>query len=226
MGTWSTKMNGNDTFQDIYQNFFDLYNQGQNPIDISKQIKDDFGDLSKDYEDKNNSIFGLALAQWETKSLDKEVYQEVKDIIESATDLEVWQKLGANSKTIEKRKKELDKFLTQISTEKEKPKRRVRQKFEYNANQLLKITAPDGKKTFEIIESYVNGEYKDTSSMLDWSGSGSSVFYFYTKGKFVTARWVDSQTLEIRHDKTIKFGLKHEDFYLSGDQGVIKYIVE
>lgn len=40
MGTWNNKIDGNDTFQDIYQNFFDLYNQGQNPAGISKQIQD------------------------------------------------------------------------------------------------------------------------------------------------------------------------------------------
>lgn len=226
MGTWNTKINGNDTFQDIYQNFFDLYNQGQNPADISKQIQDNFSEMFKDYEDRNNSLFGLALAQWETKSIDKTIYKQVKEIIETGNDLEVWKGLGADNKTIEKRKKELDKFLTQISTEREKPKRRVRPKFEYSANHLLTLPAPDGQKTFEIIESYVNGEYKNTSSGISWAGGGGSVFYFCTKGKFVTAKWVDSQTLEIRHDKTIEFSKKEGSFFFCGDQGIINYIEE
>jgi len=42
MGTWNNKIDGNDTFQDIYQNFFDLYNQVQYPIDIFKAIQADF----------------------------------------------------------------------------------------------------------------------------------------------------------------------------------------
>jgi len=226
MGTWNTKISGNDTFQDIYQNFFDLYNQGQNPADISKQIQDHYAESFIDYDSKNNSLFALALAQWETKSLDQNVYRQVKEIIETDNDLEVWKGLGADGKTIEKRKRELDKFLTQISTEREKPKRRVRPKFEYSANHLLTLPAPDGKKTFQIIESYVNGEYKDTSSGINWAGGGGSVFYFYTKGKFVSAHWVDSQTLEIRHDKTIEFAQKKESFYFFGDQGIIKYIAE
>jgi len=226
MGTWNTKINGNDTFQDIYQNFFDLYNQGQNPVDISIQIQDDFAEMFNDYDDKNNSLFGLALAQWETKSLDPKLYRQVKEIIETDNDLEVWKGLGADNNAIEKRKKELSKFLTQISTEREKPKRRVRSKFEYSANHLLTLPAPDGQKTFEILESYVNGEYKDTSSGITWANGGGSVFYFYTKGKFVTARWIDSQTLEIRHDKTIEFAKKDESFYFCGDEGIILYIAE
>lgn len=226
MGTWNTKINGNDTTQDIYQNFFDLYNQGQNPADISKQIQESFAEMFNDYDDRNNSLFGLALAQWETKSLDTTIYKQVKEIIETGSDLEVWKGLGADNKTIEKRKNELHKFLTQISTDKEKPKRRVRPKFEYRANHLLTLPAPDGQKTFEIIESYVNGEYKETSSGISWSGGGGSVFYFYTQGKFVTAKWVDSQSLEIRHDKTIEFAKKDESFFFCGDQGIIKYIAE
>lgn len=226
MGTWNNKIDGNDTFQDIYQNFFDLYNQGQNPADVSKQIQDDFAEMFNDYDDRNNSLFALALAQWETKSLDPTVYKQVKEIIETDNDLEVWKGLGADEKTLKQRKVTLDKFLTQISTDREKPKRRVRPKFEYNANHLLTLPAPDGHKTFEIIESYVNGEYKDTSSAISWAGGGGSVFYFYTKGKFITAKWVDSQTLEIRHDKTIEFAKKDESFYFCGDQGIIKYIAE
>jgi hypothetical protein len=227
MGTWNNKIDGNDTFQDIYQNFFDLYNQGENPADISEQIQDDFAEMFNDYDDRNNSLFGLGLAQWETKSLDPTVYKQVKEIIETGNDLEVWKGLGADEKTLKQRKVTLDKFLTQISTDREKPKRRVRPKFEYNANHLLTLPAADRQKTFEIIESYVNGEYKDTSSAITWaSGGGGSVFYFYTQGKFVTARWIDSQTLEIRHDKTIEFAKKDESFYFCGDQGIIKYIAE
>ena len=226
MGTWNTKINGNDPFRDIYQSFFDLYNQVQNPYDITKQIQDDFSEMFENYEDRNNSLFGLALAQWEVKSLDENIYKQVKEIIETGRDLEVWKALGAGNKTIEKRKKELETFLTQISNEREKPKRRVRPKFEYCANHLLTLSAPDGQKIFEIIESYVNGEYKDTSSVIYWSGGGSSVFSFYSQGKFVTAKWINSQTLEIRHDKTIGFAKKDENFFFRGDQGKIKYKAE
>lgn len=226
MGTWNTKINGSDTFQDIYQSFFDLYNQGKNPIEISKQIQDDFAQMFNDQDDRNNSLFGLALAQWETKSLDNNIFKQVKGIIETESDLQVWKNLGADERTIEKRKKELSKFLTQISTEREKPKRRVLPKFEYTSNQLLSLPSPDGKKTFEIIESNVNGEYINTSSALSWNNGGGSIFQYQAKDKFATAIWIDSQTLEIHHDKSIKFIKKDEAFYFKGDQGIIKYVEE
>jgi hypothetical protein len=224
MGAWNIKLSSNDTFKDIYQRFFDLYNQGGNPADISKQIQEEFAEMFTDQDDRSSSLFALALAQWETKSLDSHIFKQVREIIKARDHFEVGKAL--NDKTIEKQKKELNKFLSQISTERKKPKYRIRPKFEYNANHLLTLPAPDAQKTFEIIESYVNGEYKDTSSAITWAGGGSSVFYFYAKGKFVTARWIDSHTLEIRHDKTIEFTKKEENFYFCGDQGIIKYIAE
>ena len=156
MGTWNTRINGNDTFQDIYQNFMDLYNQGRDPLEISKEIQNDFEEMFNDYDDKNNCLFGLALAQWETKSSDSKVYNLVKNIIESEKDLELWKELGADSKTIEKRKKELSKFLSQISIEREKPKRRVRPKFDFTELELINLMAPDNKKLFTVGEYYTN----------------------------------------------------------------------
>lgn len=232
MGTWNTKINGNDTFQDIYQNFFDAYNQGQEPADISKQIQADFAEIFADYDDKNNSLFGLALAQWETKSLDQSVYKKVKEIIESGNDLEVWKGLGADDKTIEKRKLELDKFLKQISTEREKPKRRVRPKHEFTQVDLIELMSPDNKKMFTVSEHYTNGNYQQTGSLMMWqlgadnvfiNGGGGSVLYFTGQGKSISAKWIDSQTLEVTHDRDIVFTKQDQSAYFCGDEVKVVY---
>lgn len=222
MGTWNTAIDGNDAFLDIYQNFFDLYNQGQDPFEVSKQIIRDYKEVFDDYDDRNNSLFGLALAQWETKSLDPIIYKQVKEIIEVGSDLEAWK--SADAKTLKKRKFVLHKFLIKISTEKEKPKRRAKLKFEFTTLELVKITAPDHKKVFEASEEYINGVYRQTGSAIYWGpGTGGSIFYFEEQGKFVTARWSDSQTLEIAHDEGIVFTLKDDTFFYSGDQGTVIY---
>jgi hypothetical protein len=224
MGTWNTKINGNDTFLDIYQNYFDLYNQGQNPIDVSKQIQEDFAGMFNDYDDKNNSLFGLALAQWETKSLDPAIYQQVKEIIETGKDIQLWKERGADDKALKQRQGVLNKFLTQLSTEREKPKRRARPKFEFTYNQLVNVTAPDGKKTFTVSEHFTNGVYEQAGSMLSWGNGGGSILYFKAQGKFISAKWRDSQTLEVTHDRDIVFTKKNETFYFCGGGGKVMYI--
>jgi hypothetical protein len=223
MGTWSIKINGNDTFLDIYQNFFDLYNQGQNPNDVSKQIKDDFGEMFNDHEDRNNSLFGLALAQWETKSLDPEVYQQVREIIETGNDLELWKALGADDKTIEKRKQVLNKFLAQISKDREKPKRRTKPKFEFESINLVYEVAPDNLKNFKVSEEYTNKQYIHTSGLMMWGLGGGSVLYFTAQGKSISAKWLDSHTLEVTHDKDIVFTKKDDSAYYFGDSVKVIY---
>ena len=232
MGTSNTKINGNDTFQDIYQNFFDAYNQGQEPANISKQIQADFAEMFADYDDRNNSLFGLALAQWETKSLDAIVLEQVKEIIESGNDLEVWKGLGADEKSLKQRKVILDKFLVQISTDREKPKRRVRPKFEFTQVNLIEIMAPDNKKLFTVSENFTNGTYQQTSSLMMWqpgvdkvffNGGGGSVLYFVGQGKSISAKWLDTQTLEVTHDKDIVFTMKNDSAYFCGDDIKVIY---
>jgi hypothetical protein len=224
MGTWNTKINGNDTFLDIYQNYFDLYNQGQNPKDITKQIQEDFAELFNDHDERNNSLFGLALAQWETKAIDPTIFQQVKEIIETGKEIQLWKELGADDKTLKQRQAVLDKFLAQLSTEREKPKRRTRPKYEFTYNELVNVTAPDGKKTFTVSEHFTNGVYEQTGSLLSWGDDAGSILYFTGQGKFVSAKWRDSQTLEVTHDKDIVFTKKDETFRSYRDEGKVIYI--
>jgi len=232
MGTWNIKIDGNDTFQDVYQNYFSLYNDGQNPNIISTKIKSDFAELFNDYDDKNDCLFALAFAQWETKSLETEIYNQVKKIIESDDDLRKWKELGADDKMLKKRKLSLEKFLTQISSEREKPKRRVRPKFEFKQIYIIDITSPDNKKVFTASENYVNDIYEQTSSLMTWkpgvdkyliNGGGGSIFYFEGQGKNISAKWLDNQTLEIIHDKDIVFTKQDNRTNFCGDEIKVIY---
>lgn len=222
MGAWNAEIKGNDTFLDIYQAFFDLYNQGHDPKEISQTILKDFNESFNDSDDRNNSLFGLALAQWETKTLDPAIFKQVKEIIETGSDLNVWSDLGADEKTLKKRQMVLDKFLRQISIERDKPKRRVKTKFDFKEIEIIKIVAPDNRKFFEVSELYTNGIYEQTASMIMWdSGDGGSVFYFEGQGQFISASWLDNLTLEVIHEATIVFTMKEEKF---GKKGKVIYL--
>ena len=129
MGTWGTGIKDNDTAADIYDSFFELYNDDQNPLDISKKLIADNQELITDKYSSNDFWLTLALAQWETKSLDQKVFEKVKTMIENSKDLEIWKEQGADDKTLKSRQKKLDDFLRKISVEKSRPKERKKQKF-------------------------------------------------------------------------------------------------
>jgi hypothetical protein len=117
MGTWDCSIKGNDVTLDIYDYFINEYNAGKSPENISDEIFNNFKEYFTDCDDKNNAIFGLALAQWETKSLTKETYNTVSNIVDSDADLNNWKNRGADDKVLNKRKKELKKFFEKISVE-------------------------------------------------------------------------------------------------------------
>lgn len=128
MGTWGAGINSNDTSSDIYANFFELYNEEMLVKDISEKLIHENRETVANFNDANNFWFTLALCQWECKELDNELLQKVKDIIESKSDLLIWKELDASESDINKRERELQKFLAKIQTEKKVPKKVKRKK--------------------------------------------------------------------------------------------------
>ncbi len=124
MGAWGTAIKSNDTSADIYEDFFELFNDGAEPKDIYEKLISKNKDLISNTDDANNFWLVIALCMWETKTLSKELFTKVETIIKSGEDLIVWKKLGADKPEIKKRTIALDKFLLKISEEKLKAKAR------------------------------------------------------------------------------------------------------
>ena len=65
MGAWGTSISSNDTYADIYSEFFDMYNDGLTVEEISKKLINDNKDIINGPDDANNFWFALAKAQCE-----------------------------------------------------------------------------------------------------------------------------------------------------------------
>lgn len=126
MGNWDAAIYSNDTFADTYYEFFTLYNDGLEVPEITQQLIDQNQETINIPEDANNFWFAIAKAQWECKQLDPQILNRINEIIETDADILIWKELGADIKTLKKRKEYLDKFLAQIQTERTKPKARKR----------------------------------------------------------------------------------------------------
>lgn len=128
MGTWGTAIKNSDAFADIYSEFYELYNKGGQPKIISNQIIKDNWEILEIEEEKHSLWFALALAQWETKSLEPEILQTVENIINSGAEIKTWTDLGADKKDITKRKAALVKFLGKLHSENPKITARTKPK--------------------------------------------------------------------------------------------------
>jgi hypothetical protein len=128
MGTWGTSVSSNDTYADVYEQFIDLYNEGLSVPDVTTQLIDENQETINLPQDATNFWFAIANAQWECKALDNEILLKVEKIIQSGEDLRIWKELDASPTDLKAREKVLDKFLTKIKVEKEKPRKRTKKK--------------------------------------------------------------------------------------------------
>lgn len=132
MGAWGTGISSNDTYADIYDQFFDLYNEGLSVSEITKKLISENQETINIEEDATNFWFAIASGQWECKELDKNILSKVETIINTGEDLRIWKELDASSADLKVREKVLAKFLLKIQTEKDKQRKRTKKKF-YNS---------------------------------------------------------------------------------------------
>lgn len=126
MGAWGTGISSNDTYADVLGAFFDLYNDGLEVAEISKKLIKQNQETIDDPDDANNFWFALAKAQWDCGQLDPVLLRRVALTLESGSDIDVWRRLDASEKDIQKRAKVLAGFLEKLKTKNAKP--RIRKK--------------------------------------------------------------------------------------------------
>ncbi len=226
MGTWSSSILGNDTSADIYQDFYARYNDGENPVIVAESLKREYGVGGESFEGDDELIdllFGFALAQWETKCLDRDVLQAVESIVDSGGDLDRWGE--PNSDMVKERSIVLKDFLAQISVERPKAKRRYKRKKDFSEIEIIRIVSPDGEKEFHLCEEFVDGNYIHTSGLMERVrlGAYSGIVYYKWQNMRVSARWIDSKHLEITHEPEVDFSKKEETDYFCGNVIRITY---
>lgn len=129
MGTWGTGISSNDTYCEVYEQFFSMYNEGLEVIEITNKLMEMFDETIRCEEDYTNFWFALAKGQWECKALSPDVFEKVKAIIENEEDIRIWKQLDANEKDLQARRNVLAKFLNNLSVEKKSPKKRKKTRF-------------------------------------------------------------------------------------------------
>jgi hypothetical protein len=170
MGTWGTGILENDNSNEIYDLYFEHYQNGIKPTEILKLIKKEYNHLDKEDDSICDFWFTIALALWETCSLEKRVFNKVAKCITDETDLKIWAKLEADDETIKERKKVLNKFLKQIQKPREKPKTRkkiIKRPPVFNVGDCISFKLNNGNFGGAIVIKH-NGlkEYDYTSNTI------------------------------------------------------------
>lgn len=155
MGAWGTAISSNDDYADVYEDIMDEFNKGI-PIEtvINKVIEKYENEFEDDEDSLHNLYFAAAFAAWECGMQNVNLYNNVKEIIESGSDIKCWRELGASNQDLKKREKALLSFLTKLSTPKEKPKKPKQIKFKpalFEKGDVLSILLDDGSYTGAVV---------------------------------------------------------------------------
>ena len=124
MGTWGTKLTNDDFTLDIISEFFELFDNGEDPKDIRIKLEASYADSIKDEGEGHLFWLALAKAQWDIGLLDKDILVQVEDIIKSDIDTKKWIELDGENP--EKRQRLIKEFAKEIKTPRIKPRKRKR----------------------------------------------------------------------------------------------------
>ena len=224
MGSFNAQLEASDVFQDVYNYFYDQYNEGVSPSNASRSVLKEYSEYLSDDDDKYDAHFALALAQWETLALEKSIVLFVQEAVQSGADLKNWKARGANEKLLQERTDVLDELIAKILSPPKEKKRRKKRKLDFSEEVLVDEEAPDSNKRFTVTEEYRDGKYIHTGALLMWSEGGGSVFYYHKQGAVVSGKWIDSENLEVEIEKDLNYTKKDDSAFYSGDEVYIHYI--
>lgn len=212
MRTWGEDLKENDVTLNIYSYYYDKYNSRVSLELIPGLLKEEYAHYFNDPNHRDNALIGLALAQWETKMLGKELFNEIKTMVETGSNLDLRRKLGVDERTVGRRKHYLKKFLRIISHELPRPKEPTKPKSWFSTKKILESYAPDRKKILLIENELKDGQYIGTRCVIlqftTNATNNSRIFYHDNPDGEITVNWIDGQTLEIIHSRDINFSSK------------------
>jgi len=116
MGVWGIGITSNDTFKDIYHDFYELYNSFDDIDSICNKLKIKYESVINDEDEANDYFFALAKAKWECGLLDKNLLHKIKTIVDSGSEVARWKRLGASKSDLINREQSLFVFYSKLFT--------------------------------------------------------------------------------------------------------------
>lgn len=228
MGTWGYKVGEDDVFCDVYDLFFDTYDQGASPEVASDRVLEDLSEYFSDSDDKYEAFFALAFAQWETQHRDVRILEEVERFIATGESLRNWSQRGGDETLLKKRQGALHSFLHKLNNPRRSKKRRSHKVSEFQETILVDLIAPDNRKALTITQIYMDRKFLRTSAMVMWSEGGGGIFHSDRSDLEITAEWLDSQTLRMCFrnavEEDLSFGAgKRNEIFFCGDRVTLDY---
>ncbi len=152
MGAWSTSITGNDTAQDLrteYTCAFFKYEPDEGVKLLDEYVKREHIADEHDETEWCNYVYSLADFMWKKGILTDEIKERALNMIDSGYGLEIW--ADAGEKTLNERKKSLEKFREKITSpqpEKKKIKPQVHTEDIFRNGELIAVKLITSDKVY------------------------------------------------------------------------------
>lgn len=165
MGTWGAKLTNDDFTLDIISEFFELFDNGEDPKDIRTKLESSYADSIEDADEGHLFWLALAKAQWDIGFLDKDILEKVEDIVNSDIDTKKWIELDGENP--EKRQKLIKEFAKEIKTPRiksRKIKRKILRSSPFEAGDVVVFQTSNGDYgSFVVLTAEKNTEFATTA---------------------------------------------------------------
>lgn len=145
MGTWSTEIKGDDTFEDVVSAFHEHLKTSQSVSDTSAFVLSDLADCFEDYDESESAYFALADCQWTYGSVEQGLLDRV-----CSPDFGTRNWTDTDKKTLNERREKVAQFQKRIATPNPKPKRfpkLTKRSPKFKPGDCIAIEHPDGRYT-------------------------------------------------------------------------------
>lgn len=158
MGCWGMGLTQSDDFCQVYEDFIERYDEGEEVSAIRETILSDY---SREFDPEDPILhdlyFALAKAGWICCDPSPEILERVRSIIESGANLDFYRELGANERDLAERKKKLNAFWNSLQRPRAKPRKRhpaakERELPDLYPGDLLAYKAPQGQRVLLVLD--------------------------------------------------------------------------
>lgn len=158
MGCWGMGLTCSDDYCEVYEDFMERYDEGEEVSAIREAILAEHT-AEFDPEDPilHDMYFALAKAGWVCCEQSPEILERVHSIIESGANLDFYRELGANEHDLAERKKKLAAFWTSLQKPRAKPRKRhpapkERELPDLAPGDVLAYKAPEGQRVLIVLD--------------------------------------------------------------------------
>ena len=125
MGCWGMGITQSDEYCEIYERFMEEYDEGKPLSDIKQDILEEYlAEFDENDGVLHDVYFALGKAEWMCGGISDDIFGKISHIISTGENIDFYRELEATEHDLKLRKKNLDKFLTSLSTPRGKTKKR------------------------------------------------------------------------------------------------------